>query len=67
MCLLFSLTSILRATQHWNVIGMPYVGAYHSKEDREQIRTMQKNGIIFAFFAYSYGTNGIPVPLPNHI
>lgn len=55
-------TAILNAVTHWNQIGMPYTGAFKSKEDRETIRTITKNGIAFSFLSYTYGTNGMPVP-----
>ncbi|MBO8170430.1 MAG: CapA family protein [Bacillaceae bacterium] len=54
--------AIRNAIGHWNEIGMTYVGAYQSWEDRQSIRTIEKNGIVFSFLAYSYGTNGLPVP-----
>jgi len=54
--------AILNAITHWDSIGMHYTGAFKSNEDREVIRTIQKNGITFSFLSYSYGTNGIPVP-----
>ena len=54
--------AIMNALNHWDKIGMPYVGAYRSEDDRATIRTIEKNGITFSFLAYTYGTNGIPVP-----
>lgn len=54
--------AILNAIQHWNKIGMLYVGAYENETDKAKIRTIEKNGITFSFLAYTYGTNGIPVP-----
>jgi poly-gamma-glutamate capsule biosynthesis protein CapA/YwtB (metallophosphatase superfamily) len=53
---------ILSAITYWDKIGMPHTGAYKSQADRDTIRTMTKNEITFAFLAYTYGTNGIPVP-----
>jgi poly-gamma-glutamate synthesis protein (capsule biosynthesis protein) len=53
---------ILSAIAYWDKIGMEHNGAYKSQEDRDLIRTMTKNEITFAFLAYTYGTNGIPVP-----
>jgi poly-gamma-glutamate synthesis protein (capsule biosynthesis protein) len=41
---------------------MTYTGAFKSEEDRDDIRTVIKNGISFSFLSYSYGTNGLPVP-----
>ena len=54
--------AIQNALSYWNQIQMPYTGAFQSFEDREEIRTLTKNDITFSFLAYSYGTNGMPVP-----
>lgn len=53
---------VLNATNYYDSINLPYTGAYKSEEDRSIIRTIEKNGIIFSFLAYSYGTNGLVVP-----
>jgi poly-gamma-glutamate capsule biosynthesis protein CapA/YwtB (metallophosphatase superfamily) len=53
---------VLSAISHYEEIGMPYTGSFKSEEDRENIRTFNVNGISFALLAYTYGTNGIPVP-----
>lgn len=53
---------IQSALQYWDQLGIPYTGSFKDKEDRQRIRLMEKNGIIFSFLAYTYGTNGIPVP-----
>lgn len=39
-----------------------YVGAYTSQEDADDIRLVEKDGIIFSVLAYTYGTNGITRP-----
>lgn len=54
--------ALQNATAFYNKIGMPYTGGYHSEEDSKLIRTLKRNGITFSFLAYTYGTNGIPVP-----
>lgn len=54
--------AIQSAIQHWNEIGMLYTGSYASEEDKQTIRTLKANDITFSFLAYTYGTNGIPVP-----
>lgn len=55
--------AILNAIDHWNKIETPYIGAYESVEDRDQVRVIEtEEGISLAFIAYTYGTNGIPVP-----
>lgn len=37
-------------------------GSYTSQEDRDTIRVIERKGIKFSFLAYTYGTNGIPLP-----
>ncbi|WP_456275362.1 CapA family protein [Bacillus sp. AK128] len=54
--------AVLNGTSYYNKIGMLYTGGYASEEDSEKIRTIKRNGITFSFLAYTYGTNGIPVP-----
>jgi len=53
---------IRAAIQNWNKIGIPYVGVNESQADRERLRILEANGAKVAFLAYTYGTNGIPVP-----
>ncbi|WP_245805833.1 CapA family protein [Bacillus alkalicellulosilyticus] len=54
--------AIINAITHWNKIGMLYTGSYESFEDQQVIRTIERNDITFAFLAFTYGTNGIPIP-----
>lgn len=54
--------AIQSAITHWNQLGVLYTGAFLSEEDKKNIRTIKKNGIIFSFLAYTYGTNGIETP-----
>jgi poly-gamma-glutamate capsule biosynthesis protein CapA/YwtB (metallophosphatase superfamily) len=42
--------------------GMGYNGTFVSQEDRDSVRVYEINGINVAYLAYSYGTNGLPVP-----
>lgn len=43
-------------------IGLPHVGSFLSEESKNKLVILDKNGIKIAFLAYTYGTNGIPVP-----
>ncbi|MDY0410433.1 CapA family protein [Paracerasibacillus soli] len=55
--------AIQNAIKHWEAIDMMYTGAYKNKTDQERIRVMEtEEGVSVAFLAYTYGTNGIPVP-----
>lgn len=53
---------IRSALSHWDAIHMPYTGAFKSQADQNKIRVLNKNDIRFSFLAYTFGTNGIPVP-----
>ncbi|MEH7237354.1 CapA family protein [Bacillus sp. JJ1562] len=55
--------AIISATNYLNKIGMEYTGGYQSPEDKSKIRVLNRNGISIAFLSYTYGTNGIPVPI----
>ena len=54
--------AILRAIAYYERNGLPYVGHFKDREDQKRIRIIEKKGIRVAFLAYTYGTNGIPVP-----
>ncbi|WP_082588197.1 CapA family protein [Paenibacillus sp. Soil724D2] len=53
---------IQSALTFWDMLGIPYTGAFKSQTDHDRIRTITKNGITFSFLSYTYGTNGIPIP-----
>jgi poly-gamma-glutamate capsule biosynthesis protein CapA/YwtB (metallophosphatase superfamily) len=56
--------AIQRAINHWEAIDMMYTGSYKNMEDRNQLRVYEsEEGISVAFLSYTYGTNGIPVPI----
>lgn len=54
--------AIQNAIHYWDKIGMVHTGSALSEHDREKIATVERNGIVFSFLAYTYGTNGIPTP-----
>lgn len=43
-------------------VGISHMGTYSSQEASQEILIKDVNGIKIAFLAYTYGTNGIPVP-----
>lgn len=53
---------ILSATNYYHKINLPYVGSYQNEADKVKPRILSRNGIKLGFLAYTYGTNGIPVP-----
>ena len=55
--------AILKSVEYWRgQTGVMTAGSYDSLEDKARSHIGEKNGITYAFFAYTYGTNGIPVP-----
>ncbi|CAH2715984.1 hypothetical protein BACCIP111895_03168 [Neobacillus rhizosphaerae] len=49
-------------TSYLDNIGLPHVGSFLNENDHQKLRIMNKEGIKIAYLAYTYGTNGIPVP-----
>ncbi len=61
-CLDRSLEGISRTNETLEAAGLMQTGTFASPEDRDSVRILVKNGISMAVFAYTYGTNGIPLP-----
>ncbi|MBK7498235.1 MAG: CapA family protein [Ignavibacteriales bacterium] len=53
---------IIRTINEINSRNLKYVGTYTSQRDRDSIRIFNIKGIKIAVLAYSYGTNGNPIP-----
>jgi poly-gamma-glutamate synthesis protein (capsule biosynthesis protein) len=53
---------ILKTINEINSRNINYVGTYTSQRDRDSIRIFDVKGIKIAILAYSYGTNGNPIP-----
>jgi poly-gamma-glutamate synthesis protein (capsule biosynthesis protein) len=53
---------ILKTINEINSRNINYVGTYTSQRDRDSIRIFDIKGIKVAILAYSYGTNGNPIP-----
>ena len=50
------------AINYYEQKNVPYVGMYKNIEDQSKLRIFEVNGIKLGVMAYTYGTNGIPVP-----
>ncbi|HSR18965.1 MAG TPA: CapA family protein [Ignavibacteriaceae bacterium] len=53
---------LLRTIDIMNKNGLNYNGTFSSKKDRDSIRIFNIKGIKIAFLAYTFGTNGNPIP-----
>ena len=56
--------AIISSCDYWNSKKetVLFAGSYCSKEESEEIKIKEKNGIKYTMLSYTYGTNGIPVP-----
>ena len=54
--------AILKSCEYWNDKDVLWAGRYCSKEDSQEIKIKEKNGIKYTMLSYTYGTNGISVP-----
>jgi len=52
---------ILRTIEVLDELGIDHVGSYASQEERDEIFVKDIDGITFAFLAYTYGLNGLPL------
>ena len=55
-------TGVRRTIEQLSQNHIGYNGTFLSQEDRDSIRIYNIKGIRIAFLAYTYGTNGNPVP-----
>lgn len=53
---------VLRTLDALRKAGIPSTGTFRSPAERNQPLFLEKNGLKLAILAYSYGTNGIPIP-----
>ncbi|MDD4000365.1 MAG: CapA family protein [Bacilli bacterium] len=53
--------AIINSVNYWDKQAVVYSGSVLS-ENESQVKIFKKNGISFAFVAYTYGTNGIAHP-----
>lgn len=54
---------VLTSISNMETAGLPYVGSFKDEDDKEKLRILNKNGIKVSYLSYTYGTNGIPVPI----
>ncbi|MDR1100684.1 MAG: CapA family protein [Treponema sp.] len=56
--------AVFATMNYWDTVpGVQYLGIYRSPEERETKKVIiEKNNISAGFLAYTYGTNGLPVP-----
>ncbi len=53
---------ILKTIEHLDEAGIKHTGTFSSAEERSKVLIIDIRGVKVALLAYTYGTNGIPVP-----
>lgn len=53
---------ILNSNEYWKTKDVVTAGTYSSSEERNDIKVYEKNGIKYAFLAYTTTTNGLTIP-----
>lgn len=53
---------ILNSNEYWKTKDVITAGTYSSLDERNDIKVYEKNGIKYAFLAYTTTTNGLSVP-----
>lgn len=57
-------TAIANSLAYWQAKSdILSAGSYSSFEDRNEIKIFTKNNITYSLLSYTYGTNGIPIPV----
>ena len=55
-------TGLVSTIHYLNEVGISHVGTNITEENQNKILIKDVNGITIAFLAFTYGTNGIPLP-----
>ncbi len=54
--------AVINTVDFWDSIeGVTMLGMARSSEEASEIKTIEINGVTFAFLSYCYGTNGMPM------
>lgn len=61
-CMDKSYSGLVSTINYLNDAGISHVGTNTSAEEQNTILVKEVNGIKIAFLAFTYGTNGIPIP-----
>jgi len=55
-------SGVLRTLENLKKLGLPSKGTAASQEEADRPLLSEKNGLVMGLLAYTYGTNGIPIP-----
>jgi poly-gamma-glutamate capsule biosynthesis protein CapA/YwtB (metallophosphatase superfamily) len=55
-------SGVLRTLENLKALDLPSKGTAASQEEADRAVLTEKNGIVMGLLAYTYGTNGIPIP-----
>lgn len=55
-------SGVLRTIENLERAGLAHTGTFRSESERNEPLLLNKHGMTLAVMAYTYGTNGIPIP-----
>ncbi|PZN13104.1 MAG: capsular biosynthesis protein [Bacillota bacterium] len=58
---------LIRTYESLDRFGFVHTGTARSPAERDRVAMVEVNGVRIAFTAYTYGTNGIPLPEPHMV
>lgn len=61
-CLDKRYSGLISTLDYLDEVGISHTGTYRNKEEQDTILVKDVKGIKIAFLAFTYGTNGIPIP-----
>ena len=61
-CMDTNYSGLVSTLKYLDKVGISHMGTYEYKESQDTILIKDVNGIKIAFLAFTYGTNGIPIP-----
>ena len=61
-CMDTNFAGLVSTLKYLDEAGIEHIGTSETRENQKQILIKDINGIKIAFLAFTYGTNGIPVP-----
>ena len=58
---------LITTIEFWDTQPVTTIGAYRDEEDAARIRTTERDGVVFAWLAYTLSTNGIVKPASSPV
>ena len=60
-------SGLLKTLDYWEKQPVTLIGAYRNREAFDNITVIEQNGITVALLSFTYGTNGLSLPLSSEV